>query len=62
MVKELDTTARHVLDFAAYAGVIGTVLGWLPVFAALLSCVWLSFQVYDRVKYGPMHKRGEDNG
>lgn len=36
---------KQTLDAAAYAGVVGTILGWLPHIAAALSIVWLLIQI-----------------
>ena len=47
---------RYTLDFLSIGGVVATLAGWLPPVAALLSIVWLSMQIYDRIKYGPKKK------
>lgn len=49
-------TLKHLADWAAIGAVVGTLAGFLPPTAALLSVVWLSIQIYDRLKYGPRRK------
>jgi hypothetical protein len=43
----------HLIDGFAGAITLGSVLGFLPPVAALLSIVWILIQIYDRVRYGP---------
>ena len=47
---------KYVLDALSIGGVIATIAGWLPPAAAALSIIWLSMQIYDRLKYGPRRK------
>lgn len=54
-------TLKHILDFLAVGVTGGALVGFLPPFAAFLSIVWLSFQIYDRITYGPRGNKEEDS-
>jgi hypothetical protein len=49
----MDANVRHIIDWAAVGATVGTLAGWLPPMAAGLSIVWLSIQIYDRLRHGP---------
>jgi hypothetical protein len=44
---------KAVLDWSAVGAAVGTIAGWLPPLAALLSIVWLGIQIFDRLMRGP---------
>jgi hypothetical protein len=44
---------KQILDAASFVAVVGTLTKLLPPIAAALSIVWISVQLYDRVKRGP---------
>lgn len=45
---------KAVIDWVVAPGtIVASLLGWLPPIAAALSIVWVSLQIYDRLKYGP---------
>lgn len=46
----MDVNVKHVLDAAAIANVVATIVGWLPAIAALLSIVWTGIQIYNYLK------------
>lgn len=52
----LPDNLRITLDVTAVTATIGALLGLLPAIAAAMSIVWLGWQMYDRIKYGPRHK------
>lgn len=35
-----------IVDVAAYSTVIGTLIGYLPELAALMSVIWIGIQIY----------------
>ena len=43
---------KQFLDYISFVAVAGTITKILPPLAALLSVVWLSIQIYDRIKKG----------
>ena len=49
-------TIKHTLDATAAFVAVGALADFLPPIAALFSIIWLSFQIYDRLKYGPRRK------
>lgn len=48
----MNDHAKHVTDWAAFAGVVTTLAGWLPAIAALLSIIWYAIRIYDWYKRG----------
>jgi len=57
ILKAIPEPAKTVTDAASYGAIVMTLIGWLPNIAALLSILWLLWQMYDRVKYGPKVRR-----
>ena len=53
-------TLRHILDVLAAGVAGGALVGLLPPMAAFLSIVWLSFQIYDRLIYGPRRNHEQE--
>lgn len=41
---------KGMVDVAAIANVVATLIGWLPAIAAVFSIVWVGIQIYDRFK------------
>jgi len=39
---------KHFLDAASLSAAFGSLLGWLPHLAALLSIIWSLIRIYDR--------------
>lgn len=39
--------AKHLIDATSIAAVVGTLAGWLPAVAALLSIVWTIIRIYE---------------
>jgi hypothetical protein len=52
------TMEKLKLAMDALAGVltVGSIMQILPPLAAIFSIIWLSFQIYDRLKYGPRRR------
>lgn len=44
---------KQFLDALSFMAVVGTLTKLLPPIAAALSIVWVSIQLYDRLKRGP---------
>lgn len=44
---------KHLLDAVSYGTLVAAITNVLPPLAALLSVIWLSIQIYDRLKHGP---------
>jgi len=40
-------TVKHVLDSLSFGVVVGTVIGYLPALAALLSIVWTAIRIFE---------------
>jgi len=41
---------KNVMDWAALGATVGTIAGWLPAIAALMSIIWYLVRFYDRWK------------
>lgn len=35
------------IDALAVGGIVGTIMGWLPTFATILSIIWFGIQIYE---------------
>jgi hypothetical protein len=57
VLTALPEPLKTVGDFASYGAIAATLIGWLPNIAAALSILWLFWQMYDRIKYGPKVRR-----
>lgn len=44
-VSELSDTAKHWFDGLSLGAIAGTLLGWLPHIAAVLSIVWFVLRI-----------------
>ena len=44
-VSELSDTAKHWLDGVSIGAIAGSLLGWLPHIAAILSVVWFVLRI-----------------
>lgn len=53
----MTDTTKHVLDAAAAANVVATLVGLLPSIAAGLSVIWLGIQLYTWFKTRPDLRR-----
>ena len=53
-------TLKHILDVLATGIAGGALMGIFPPIAAFLSIVWLSLQIYDRIKYGPRRNHEQE--
>lgn len=49
MSVRVSYAMRQTADVAAYGGTIATLLGWLPHIAAVLSIIWLSLQIVEKL-------------
>jgi len=49
--------ARLALDVVAGSVTLGSLLQLLPPLAAIVSIIWVSLQIHDRIKYGPRNRR-----
>jgi hypothetical protein len=38
---------KPALDVVSIGGVVGTLMGWLPAVAALLSIIWTLIRIYE---------------
>ena len=46
----MDVNYKGIIDVAAIANVIATIVGWLPAIAAGLSIIWTGIQLYNYLK------------
>ena len=46
----MDVNYKGIIDVAAIANVVATIVGWLPAIAALLSILWTGIQIYTYFK------------
>jgi hypothetical protein len=46
-------TVKIACDSVAIGTTVATVLGYAPPIAAVLSIIWLTIQIYDRLHRGP---------
>lgn len=44
-VSELSNTAKHWFDGISLGAIAGTLLGWLPHIAAVLSIIWFVLRI-----------------
>lgn len=52
--------ATHVADGISAVAIIGTILGYLPAFAALAAIIWYAVQIWESKtvqKYVRLHRR-----
>lgn len=47
---------KNFFDWLAYILAGGALFKIIPAVAGVFSIVWLGWQMYDRIKYGPKHK------
>lgn len=45
--NDLSDNAKHLIDFASIATVLGTLADMLPSIAALFTIVWTSIRIYE---------------
>jgi len=45
--SNVDDHVKPILDSAAVAATIATVVGWLPAIAAALSIIWTAIRIYE---------------
>ena len=43
----MGDNAKHAVDAASAATVIGTLAGWLPSVAALFTIIWTVIRIYE---------------
>ena len=48
--RTMDVNYKGLIDVAAIANVVATIVGWLPAIAAVLSIVWTGIQIYSWAK------------
>ena len=47
MLSHMHESTKQVVDFVSTVTVVGTVMNWLPAFAALWTIVWTSIRIYE---------------
>lgn len=47
MLRMDHEQTKHLIDATSLAAVVGTLAGWLPAIAALLSIVWTVIRIYE---------------
>ena len=47
MNENTQQVAKHIVDAASYGTIAAAFLGYLPVIAAGLSCVWILIQIWE---------------
>ena len=40
-------TAKNIIDALSIGAVVGTLAGWLPAVAAMLSIIWTTLRIYE---------------
>jgi len=40
-------TAKNIVDALSIGAVVGTLAGWLPAVAAMLSIIWTTLRIYE---------------
>jgi hypothetical protein len=43
----MNAHLKHAIDSASIVTVLGTLAGWLPSIAALLTIVWTALRIYE---------------
>ena len=43
----MHESTKQVLDFASTVTVVGTILNWLPAFAALWTIIWTTIRIWE---------------
>lgn len=44
------------IDVLAIGSIVGTIVGWLPAIASVLSIVWFCIQIYESTTYKNFYK------
>ncbi len=47
MLDHMHESTKQVLDFASTVTVVGTILNWLPAFAALWTIIWTTIRIWE---------------
>lgn len=56
-MQNLDTPTKVVLDLGAFGTIAASFAGWLPSFAALLSVIWISIQIWESKTFGKLRTK-----
>jgi hypothetical protein len=62
LLEAIPVPVKVVADVAAAGITVTAFINALPSIAAVLSIVWLLWQMYDRWKYGPKALRSKQDG
>jgi len=56
-LQNIVPAAKTTVDVVSMAAITTTLMGYLPPAAAFMSILWLSVQMYDRLRHGPVRLR-----
>lgn len=51
--RQVSEHGKNWIDWLAVGTAVSTIAGWLPPIAALMSIIWLGWQMWDRWQRGP---------
>ena len=56
----MEEEAKQVFDAFAVGGTVGTLIGWLPPIASMLTIVWLSLRIWESTTVQDLVKKYDD--
>ena len=56
----MEEEAKTVVDAFAVGGTVGTLIGWLPPIASMLTIVWLGLRIWESQTVQDLVKKYDD--
>lgn len=56
----MQEEAKQVFDAFAVGGTVGTLIGWLPPIASMLTIVWLGLRIWESTTVQDLVKKHDD--
>jgi hypothetical protein len=53
----MHESTKQAIDFASTVTVVGTILNWLPAFAALWTIVWTTIRIWETKTVQELYKK-----
>jgi len=56
----MEEEAKQVFDAFAVGGTVGTLIGWLPPIASMLTIIWLGLRIWESTTVQDLVKKYDD--
>ena len=56
----MEEEAKTVVDAFAVGGTVGTLIGWLPPIASMLTIIWLGLRIWESQTVQDLVKKNND--